>query len=291
MTAGWRGVGMFLVAGLWGGLAAGGCTVFPADVGGDGGAYYLDDGPPAGGEGGGRAVPDAVVRAEKILPGRNKPYVAEGRRYVPFTRLQPYRKRGVASWYGRRYHGRRTASGEVYDMYAMSAAHTILPIPSFARVTRTDTGESVVVRVNDRGPFLGGREIDLSYAAAARLGFVKAGTAEVVVEAVLPEGAASAAGGGGEVGGWVERVDARGGRVFLQLGAFGTRAAAVRFADEVRVALSDALGRRVGVAHLSESGLFGVRLGPYESHAAAVVDDEVVCGRYGWCGFLRRGSR
>lgn len=100
------------------------------------------------------------------------------------TALAPYRERGVATWYGRRYHGQRTSSGEVYDMYAMTAAHPTLPIPSYARVTHLASGRSVVVRVNDRGPFLHGRLIDLSYVAADRLGYVGAGSAEVEVELI-----------------------------------------------------------------------------------------------------------
>jgi len=113
-----------------------------------------------------------------------QPYSVFGRRYTPMMRLEPYRERGMASWYGRRYHGQPTSSGEPYDMYAMTAAHPTLPIPSYVRVTRSGTGRSVVVRVNDRGPFLQDRVIDLSYTAAAKLGFVEAGSAEVEVELI-----------------------------------------------------------------------------------------------------------
>ena len=129
---------------------------------------------------------DAKPRREPLNPGANTPYTALGRRYVPYTALQPYRARGVATWYGRKFQGRRTASGERYDMYAMTAAHTVLPIPSYARVTNLANGRSVVVRINDRGPFHADRIIDLSYAAAYKLGYVNAGSAKVEVEAVLP---------------------------------------------------------------------------------------------------------
>lgn len=105
---------------------------------------------------------------------------------MPFTNYVAYKEQGDASWYGRRYHGRKTSSGEIYDMFAMTAAHTILPIPSYVRVTRVDDGRSVIVRVNDRGPFLNERLIDLSYTAAKKLGVVATGTAEVIVEAILP---------------------------------------------------------------------------------------------------------
>ena len=111
-----------------------------------------------------------------------------GRDYVPATSLRPYRERGVASWYGRKFHGEKTSTGEIYDMYAMTAAHPTLPLPSYARVTNVALGKSVIVRVNDRGPFLHGRVIDLSYAAAAKLGIAQKGSGEVEVEAILPAG-------------------------------------------------------------------------------------------------------
>jgi rare lipoprotein A len=157
------------------------------------GGYYKDDGP------GGRPpvdldrVADARPKAEPLHRGANNPYAALGKKYTPYRSLKPHRERGLASWYGRRFHGKPTASGERYDMYAMTAAHTILPIPSYARVTHLGTGRSVIVRINDRGPFRTDRIIDLSYAAAHRLGYVQAGSARVEVEAILP-GKTSAAG-------------------------------------------------------------------------------------------------
>lgn len=148
------------------------------------GGYYLDDGPGNGPVPDIAAIPDATPRAEPLHPRANRPYVVFERQYTPMTALLPYRERGVGSWYGRRYHGQRTSSGEVYDMYAMTAAHPTLPIPSYVRVTSTVNGRSVVVRVNDRGPFLHGRVIDLSYTAAAKLGYAGGGSAEVDVELI-----------------------------------------------------------------------------------------------------------
>jgi rare lipoprotein A len=116
-----------------------------------------------------------------------------GREYVPATTLRPYRERGIASWYGRKFHGEKTSTGETFDMYAMTAAHPTLPLPSYARVTNVATGKSVVVRVNDRGPFLHGRVIDLSYTAAERIGIAQKGSGEVEVEAILPSGTTLAA--------------------------------------------------------------------------------------------------
>ena len=155
------------------------------------GKYYLDDGPPEASEMSPEElanIPDARPKPETIIPATTRPYEVLGNRYEPFTSVRPYNKIGVASWYGRRYHGRATSSGEIYDMFKMTAAHPLLPIPSYVRVTRITNGKSVVVRINDRGPFLHGRLIDLSYAAASRLGFVKQGSADVLVEAILVDG-------------------------------------------------------------------------------------------------------
>jgi rare lipoprotein A len=116
-------------------------------------------------------TPDAQPRVEPIRAGGpNKPYEALGRRYVPFTDDRPLVEHGLASWYGRKFHGRPTSNGEPYDMFAMTAAHKTMPIPSYARVRNPANGREIIVRVNDRGPFVDGRIIDLSYVAALRLG-------------------------------------------------------------------------------------------------------------------------
>ncbi len=147
--------------------------------------YYQDDGPadvaPADLDG----IPDAMPRREALHRFANRPYTVFGREYVPATSLRPYHEKGIASWYGRKFHGQKTANGETYDMFAMTAAHPTLPLPSFARVTNPATGKTVIVRVNDRGPFLHDRVIDLSYAAAHRLGVAQKGSGEVEVEAIL----------------------------------------------------------------------------------------------------------
>ncbi len=149
------------------------------------GGYYEDDGPhkrPRDVS----STPDAVPRAEPRSAGGNKPYVVLKKHYHPLASAAGYRERGVASWYGKKFHGKRTSNGEQYDMYAMSAAHKTLPLPSYARVRNLDNGKAVIVRVNDRGPFLHNRLIDLSYAAAARLGIVNTGTGLVEVEGIDP---------------------------------------------------------------------------------------------------------
>ena len=154
-----------------------------------GGGYYLDDGP---GKPDPERVarlmrePDPVPKHEPLLARANRPYRVMGQDFAPMTERKPYKKQGVASWYGQRFHGKPTSTGETYDMYQMTAAHPTLPLPSYARVTRLDNGRSVVVRVNDRGPFLRGRLIDLSYLAASKLGYVGKGHAEVEVELLNP---------------------------------------------------------------------------------------------------------
>ena len=134
------------------------------------GGYYLDDGPEANPPPNLDAIPDAVPRTEPLHRFANRTYVALGSTYTPQTERRAYSEEGLASWYGRRFHGKKTASGELYDMYAMTAAHPTLPIPSYVRVTALDNGKSVVVRINDRGPFHSSRIIDLSYTAAYKLG-------------------------------------------------------------------------------------------------------------------------
>ena len=151
-----------------------------------GGGYYLDDGPGDDPPPDLHAIPDAIPRHEPLRPANMRPYAALGKWYTPKTSHESYRERGVASWYGRRYHGQRTATGEVYDMYGMTAAHPTLPLPSYVRVTNMSNGKSVVLRVNDRGPFLSDRLIDLSYTAAYKLDVLDSGSGFVEVESILP---------------------------------------------------------------------------------------------------------
>lgn len=149
------------------------------------GGYYKDDGPPR------RAkkpditkIPDAVPKNESLSETGNNPYKALGRKYYPIKSAQGYRERGVASWYGKKFHGHRTSSGEKYDMFGMTAAHKVLPLPSYVKVRNLRNGKAVTVKVNDRGPFLHNRLIDLSYAAAYKLGIVATGTGLVEIIAI-----------------------------------------------------------------------------------------------------------
>ena len=154
-----------------------------------GGGYYLDDGP---GDNEPTpevlaATPDAVPRAEPLHRFANRPYTVLGKNYTPMKTRESYKATGIASWYGKKFHGQKTSSGEPYDMYAMTAAHPTLPLPSYARVTNPANGKSVIVRVNDRGPFLHNRIIDLSYAAAWKLDYIGNGSTKVTVELLHPE--------------------------------------------------------------------------------------------------------
>ena len=154
-----------------------------------GGAYYKDDGPGEEIPENLDDIPDAQPRLEPLHRFANRPYIVLGKAYEPQTSLRPHQERGVASWYGKKFHGQKTSIGEPYDMFSMTAAHPTLAIPSYVRVTNVANGKSVVVRVTDRGPFHADRVIDMSYAAAYRLGYVDNGSALVQVEAVLPAGA------------------------------------------------------------------------------------------------------
>ena len=129
-------------------------------------------------------VPEPVVRT---IAGNRSPYTVLGKSYFVLPSEEGYSERGIASWYGEKFHGHKTSNGEVFDMYQVSAAHKSLPIPSFLRVTNLDNNRSIIVRVNDRGPFHGNRIIDLSYAAALKLGYADIGTARVQLDSIITE--------------------------------------------------------------------------------------------------------
>jgi rare lipoprotein A len=228
------------------------------------GAYYKDDGPGANPPPELAAIPDAVPKPEPLHRFANRPYQVFGKDYVPLANsapnAAPFRQTGIGSWYGRRFHGAPTSSGEPYDMYAMTAAHPTLPIPSYARVTNPANGRSVVVRINDRGPFHADRIIDLSFAAAWKLGYADAGSARVEVESVAPGMAEP-----------LQEAKAEGKGVFLQLGAFSARESAENFRARVYrelAWLSEAIHVVAGGA------LFRLQLGPYRTQedARAIAD-------------------
>jgi len=242
-----------------------------------GGKYYLDDGPPERVPDGLAEIPDATPADEPFHRFANRPYTVFGQTYVPVVNKEPRKERGLASWYGRKFHGQKTSSGEIYDMFAMTAAHKTLPIPSYARVTNVKTGKSVVVRVNDRGPFHSERVIDLSYAAAARIGIVNAGSALVEVERVIPGAAAAAEILVVEqplpVAAVIETpvVSQEPAGLWLQLGAFSSAESAESFRQKMARDLPWLLEPAQVMAR---DGLHRVRLGPYRNRdeASAIAD-------------------
>lgn len=243
-----------------------------------GGGYYLDDGPadlrPANLD----QMPSAVPQVEPLAIRNTRPYTVMGQSFTPQTSLEePYNEKGRASWYGRKFHGARTANGEIYDMHQMTAAHPTLPLPSYARVTNLENGRQVIVRVNDRGPFLRGRIIDLSYAAAFQLGYIDQGSAQVQVEKMTPEKIAQyheekrSRLAAKQPAGQVQQVAAPSREeilsasrqpLYLQIGAFGNLNNAQALLGQVNER-HQVLGK-VGQI-LSESGIHRVLIGPFQN--------------------------
>lgn len=237
------------------------------------GAYYQDDGPGANPPDNLDAVPDATPKLEPLHRFANRPYTVFGHDYVPATTLRAYRERGLASWYGRKFHALKTAIGETYDMYAMTAAHPTLPLPSYARVTSLANGRSVVVRVNDRGPFHPGRIIDLSYAAAHRLGIAQKGSGEVEVESILPGAAPPqrsaplpSVAASETASATTLPIDREPGGYVAQLGVFANYANAQEF---VRRLANQTGALSVEPKVRQEAGLYRVFVGPYSTREEA----------------------
>lgn len=202
------------------------------------------------------SVPDAVPRVEpRSRYGNPRSYKVLGKRYYPLDTSDGYSERGVASWYGTKFHGRRTSSGEPYDMYAMTAAHKTLPLPTYVHVTNLDNGRSVVVRVNDRGPFHSNRIIDLSYTAAWKLGTLGKGTGYVEVTAIdprAPEPVMTKASAPAPRDGPVQ--------LYLQTGSFSVRANA----EQMKWKMQSVSGGPVNIQPVQIGGriTYRVRVGP-----------------------------
>ena len=151
-----------------------------------GGGFYKDDGPGDDIPDGLDDIPDAEPKWEPLHKPATKPYVVLGKEYVPNSTVKPYKVRGIASWYGKKVHGQKPSIGEPYNLFAMTAAHPTLALPSYVRVTGVQSGKTVIVRITDRGPFHADRVIDLSYTAAYKLGLINGGSGQVEVEAIIP---------------------------------------------------------------------------------------------------------
>lgn len=211
------------------------------------------------------AIADAVPRFDIIkVDGNLSPYSVDGEEYHLVDDYRGFRQRGKASWYGTKFHGRKTSNGEVYSLYSMSAAHKTLPIPLYVKVTNLDNGRQAIVRVNDRGPFHSDRIIDLSYAAAVKLGFAQQGTATVEIEVVDTDNMRTASDAGASY--------------YLQVGAFRE----LDSANRLQAQLSSQLSYAVAVASSSEDGLHRVRIGPFADYPAAQAAKKVVLQR--WSG-------
>ena len=219
----------------------------------------------------GSAEPVANLPRSRL--GNPPEYTVKGKRYAVMQTARGYSERGHASWYGSRFHGRKTSSGQVYNMYNLTAAHRHLPLPTFVRVTRLDNGRSIVVKVNDRGPFHSDRIIDLSYAAAVKLGFADSGTAEVEVVAVSMSAAEARAAGGGSMSpgdGATKALSATG--TLVQLGAFRELTNAQELRSRVDSVLGtdaawiDSGGMQAGEG-LRPDDVHRVQLGPLAANA------------------------
>ena len=240
-------------------LLAAGCSGKPSVQPSDG--YYGGDRPPESWTVDPDSVADAVPQREPLSATGNQPYTALGKRYQPLKSSSGYVKRGTASWYGSKFQGRRTSSGEPYDMFAMTAAHPVLPLPSFVRVTNLDNGRSVVVKVNDRGPFLHNRIIDLSYMAAHKIDIARHGTGHVEVRAIDPVNYPTD----------TAAVGAKTETILIQVGAYSNRDNARKMQQRLERA-----GYRVAPlvgdqTQGLENRVYRVRVGPFTSHGEAQV--------------------
>jgi rare lipoprotein A len=233
------------------------------------GLFVEKDRGPAAGSVDVSGVGDAVPRDEpKSRYGNPESYEVFGKRYYVMQDARGYRERGIASWYGEKFHGRRTSNGESYDMYAMTAAHKTLPLPTYVEVTNLKNGRRVILRVNDRGPFHDNRIIDLSYTAAAKLDILAAGTGLVEVRAIDPKDRSRPAAP------VVTSAPASGSAGFyIQIGAFSLRLNAEKLLEK----LGPAIGTLARVSEATVDGrkLYRVRVGPlYDVDAA----DRIVAG-------------
>jgi rare lipoprotein A len=221
-------------------------------------------------------IPDAVPKHEpRSKYGNPAHYEVFGKRYYTLSSSQGYIEKGVASWYGTKFHGRRTSSGEKYDMYAMTAAHKTLPLPTYAQVTNLENGRTIVVKVNDRGPFHGNRLIDLSYSAATKLGIVAKGTGLVEVKALNPGEQIEA--GVMPVEPLAKPVSSKA-NMYLQVGAFRSSVSADKLKKDIQHQIGDAV--LIMPLDKPEGPIYRVRIGPLVSveYADKLAGDLVSLG-------------
>ncbi len=243
-----------------------------------GGGFYKDDGPADEIPDGLDDIPDAEPKWEPLHKPATRPYNVLGKNYVPNTTLRPYKVRGIASWYGKKFHGQRTSIGEPYDMFAMTAAHPTLALPSYVRVTSLQSGKSVIVRLTDRGPFHADRVIDLSYTAAYKLGLINGGSGQVEVEAIIPGGnlgattyaqvtpPAKPVAENIQVGKPASPAEAVAKGIYLQLGAFANLDNAENLRNHLAREL-DWITEKMRIE--AAPGIHRLHLGPYDSRSDA----------------------
>ena len=219
------------------------------------GGYYLDDGPLQDIPENLDKIPDATPKDEPLVNYANRPYKVFDVKYTPMKKLQPYREKGYASWYGKKYHGNKTSIGEIYDMYEMTGAHKTLPLPCYVQVTNLKNNKQVIIRVNDRGPFIKDRIIDLSYAAAHRLDIIEQGSELVEIVVLNPKFAKQ------------EKNTA------IQAGVFTQKSNAEVLKNQVEALL---LSSKINVKIDQEGNLFYVRLSAFSSLNEAVETQNLI---------------
>ncbi len=226
------------------------------------GAYYLDDGPEENPPEDLDKINDAQPKYEALSKTANRPYVAFNKKYIPLKKIIPFEEKGYASWYGKRYHGRKTSIGEVYDMYQMTGAHKTLPLPCYIKVTNLKNKRSVIIRINDRGPFIDERIVDLSYAAAHRLDIIKNGSELVKIQMINPS---------------LTKVDLKSAdnissikssdeNFYIQAGAFSSEDNANNLMSRISRAK---FKNTLNVKKLNKNSLHLVTIGPYKSKEIA----------------------
>lgn len=223
------------------------------------------------------------IHEPRTRAGNKSPYTVKGKTYRIRDGVDGYREQGYASWYGTKFHGRRTANGEVYNMYALSGAHKTLPIPSYVQVTNLENGRNIIVRLNDRGPFVDGRVIDLSYTAAQKLGMLESGTARVEVVALNPDDFAGKVASNSYSGANSLPEDASfklQPTTRLQVGAYGSK----QKAAEIQRKLEEIFIYPVAIDPVSSAGkrLYRVRIGPIQRFEhLAEIQNELLARNFG----------
>ena len=226
------------------------------------GAYYLDDGPDENPPDNLDKIPDAQPKYEPLSKWASRPYVAFDKKYIPMTKIIPFEEEGYASWYGKRYHGKKTSIGETYDMYQMTGAHKTLPLPCYIKVTNLKNKRSVIIRVNDRGPFVDERIIDLSYAAAHRLRIIETGSELVRIEMVNPSLTSKNIKGADNVTSANSSIK----YFYIQAGAFSSEENANNLMNRIsRIKFKDPLTLK----KINKDSLHLVTIGPYKNKEIA----------------------